>query len=98
MNSRIAKPVENPLLKSSVDCYVTNQTQPFHVINLTCAVCEKKSFSVKVTGDSFFCFCDSCGASHQLSANKAASKAAEQVAELLIQRYQPKVEVVEVAA
>ncbi len=97
MNHDIQKPVENPLLKSSVKNY-TDVPQPCHVINLICAVCEKKSFSIKVTGDSFFCFCDSCGASHQLSVYKSGPNIETPVAELLVKRHQPVVEVVEVAA
>lgn len=97
MSSNIENPVENPLLKSSVK-YYSDMPQPCHVINLICAACEKRSFSIKITGDSFFCFCESCGEVHQLSVYKAAPNTETPVVDLLVKRHQPAVEVVEVAA
>lgn len=84
------EPVENPLLKSSVKNFTFDNTTS-NVINLMCSVCTKSSFSVTITGDSFFCYCVSCGASHQLSAYKAASTE-KAVADLLVERHQPVVE------
>lgn len=97
MNNIQNNPVENPLQKSSVKKFTVDNTT-FHTITLICSLCESRGFVVTITGDSFFCHCDSCGANHQLSAYKSGASTEKTVADLLVQEHQPVVDVVEVAA
>lgn len=98
MNHGYQIPVVEPLKASQVKQYSDQlMKRPFHMINLKCAECEGQSFSVEITGDSFFCQCTACSAQHQLSVYQASTEKMP-TAEALVKLHQhsiPHIEVIE---